>query len=537
MRAYLLAAMVLAAGLAGCLGTEEDPTEPGTDPGPGSNISVAWPAQAVPFQEGHDHTDRAAHQGLSTPNFETLGYDPLETEYHGGTSGGYLCGEAATEGERDLVVTHSFGTDVAFVVVDVSDPASPETIGEFSLPSSHTYDVAVTPDGTYVGLAIAEVTPDTPDDTPGPSAATSTSGTTLTWEYETACGPTVQQTEQVPYKNGVLLVDISDPASPSVADYRPQPVIGPHSIFATSIDGTPQILASTTNLAHSASYFTFFTVQETPVGANLVEQHEYTAQYPGQSYQGEMPALQNGHVDGWIAQHPVDNETYAYLANWNGGMHVLQHDPMTGTWERVAVWDDYDSEAGAGMTGSIHGTYPMDETWNGTHYTFVGQEVVGRPADRPTGQIIMMDTTDPANPEPVARWTLPTDVEFDGSLLFSTHYVTVVDRTLFVSLYHGGVWAVGTEPIDGTNQLPTKGVFIPDRTPPNPALDYADFGWTPIVLDVLQLPGGNLAVLDGTSGAYTVHFDPSIQVPQPEPWTQDGWTPSGNVQHGLLGTS
>lgn len=552
MREALLAVLLITVSFAGCLGTDDD-TDPDTDPDTPGNVSAVWAEKAVPFEEGHDHADRSQHTGLSTPNFQVLGYDPMATEYHGGTSGGYLCGDVATEGERDIAISHSFSTDVAFVVLDVTDPSQPRTIGELVLPYSHTYDAAVTPDGKYVALAISEVSPDTgPDDQqipPTGPAVTSTAAqdgsTTLTMEYTTACGTTTVAHEQVPYKNGVVLVDISDPEEPSIADYLPQPVFGPHSIFATSIDGTYQVLASTTNLAHSTSYFTFLTIEETPLGARLVEEHEYSAQYPGQSFQGDQPALTNGHVDGWIAKHPVDDTTYAYLANWNGGMHVLARDGPADTWQRVAVWNDYDASAGAGMTGSIHGTYPVSTTWevsgalceaveaeasNGSscerHYTFAGQEVVGRPAERPTGQIVMLDTTDPADPQAVARWTMPTDTEFEGSLLFSTHYVTVVDRTLFVSTYHGGVWAAGTEPIEGTHELPTKGVFIPDRappTPPNP--DYISFDWTPIVLDVLALPSGDLVVFDGTSGAYTVGFDDAMPVPQPEPWTEDGWTP------------
>lgn len=537
MRTWAFALLLLLAPLAGCLGEDPDPEPPEA----GERVPEDWHETAIPHGEDHDHDEVRHHRNLTTPNFDVVGYDPLETDYHGFTSGDFFCGEAATEGERDLVVTHSFGTDVALLVLDVAEPENPELVAEIALPNSHVYDVGVTPDGAYAALALSEIEPTTPDDVqqpepPDAGAEADRSGEPAPVRVETrsACGTTAQQTDETPYKNGVLLVDLADPTEPAIVDYRPQPVIGPHSIHAQNVDGEPRILATTTNLQHQTSYFTVLEIEETPLGPRLVEEDTYQAQYPGQSGSGDQPPLVNGHIDGWIQTHPLDDETYAYLANWNGGMHVLQHDPDQGSWDLVSVWNDFDPSRGAGMTGQIHGTLPMPDAENGTHVTWIGQEVTDRPAERPTGQIIKMDTTDPANPQPLARWTLPTDTAFNGSLQFSTHYVRVLDDTLFVSLYHGGVWAAGTDPIPGTHELPTKGMFVPDERPPNPPdanLTFLD--WAPTVLDVLTLPGGELVVLDGASGVYTVSFDgTAADVPRPEPWTEDDWSPDqGTVSH------
>jgi hypothetical protein len=529
--AALACGLLAAVALAGCVG-EEDPGEDPEDPAGEAPVPDDWHDEAIPLGADHDHSAPEDHRDRSTPNFEVVGHDPLQTEYHGFTSGDYFCGERASTDERDLVVTHSFGTDVAFLVVDVTDPAAPELVAEIALPNSHVYDVAVTPDGAYAALGVSEVEPTTPDDVQEPDVppeppAEEDDGFVM--ETRSACGTTTQQTDETPYKNGVLLVDLADPTQPEISDYRGQPPVGPHSVHAQLVDGEPRILTAVANLQHQSSYFGFFQVEETPFGPRLVEEDVHQAQYPGDGSAGDQPPLTNGHVDGWIQEHPVENATYAYLANWDGGMHVLEHDPDNGTWNLVSVWNDYDASAGPGMTGQIHGTLPMEGTDDeGRHITWIGQEVLDRPEARPTGQILKMDTTDPTEPEPLARWTLPTDVAFNGSLQFSTHYVRVVDDTLFVSLYHGGVWAAGTEPIDGTDQLPTKGVFVPDREVPNPPdanLTFLD--WAPTVLDVLDLPGDELAVLDGASGVYTVRYNETAEasVPQPEPWNEDGWTP------------
>jgi len=522
MRRSWLAIALVTAAFAGCLGSTDDeqtPTEPSTGEDEIPPEDVKWAEKALPDGENHDHTSREGHRGLSTENFDLLGFDPLITEYHNATSGDYFCGEVAADGEQDLAVTHGFGNDVAFVVADVSNPDQPEKLGELVLEYSHTYDVSVTPDGQYVALAISGA--DTgPDD--GPAGLATDTPTTIEATYETRCGETVdmQFPAEGPYQSGVLLVDISDPASPEITDYEPQPAYGPHSIFATEVDDTYHILASTTNLEHQASYFTFFGIESTPAGGQLVQQAEYTAQQPADSWQGDQPPLTNGHIDGWIQQHPVTNATVAYLANWNGGMHVVELSD-TGV-ERLAIWNNYDDTAGDQMTGQVHGTYPLETTWDGKHYTFAGQEVTNRPAERPSGEVIMFDTTDPANPEPVARWTLPDDVSYN-SLMFSTHYFTVVDQTLFVSNYHGGVWAVDASPEAGP-ELPTEGVFVPDRTSPQPPdRNRTSFDWTPTVLDVLALPSGDLVLWDATSGIYTVGFDESVDVPSPDPWTADAW--------------
>ncbi len=526
MRTLTITLLLLTAGIAGCLGDDSGPDdEPGGEALP---TDATWAEKAVPHGDGHDHADRGQHTDLSTLNFEVVGWTPAETEHHGATSGDYLCGGIATEGERDLAVVHSFGTDVAFVVVDVTDRANPEKIGEFVLENTHTYDVDVTPDGAYVTLATSPL--DTgPDEGPADQAETALAPSpgdrelrSVDWRFETACGTQQQGTELLPLASGVVLVDLTDPTSPQFADYEPEPPVGAHSVFTTEVDGTYWVLGSNTNLVHQTSFFHFYTIEELPTGAQLVEQAAYSAQNPDAG--SEVP-LTNGHVDGWIQEHPETGETLAYLANWNGGLHIVRIDGP-GQLTRLAVWNDYDPDAGAGMTGVIHEALPMDTLWDGdTHYTFIGQEVGSRPAERPTGQIVMLDTTDPASPEPVARWTLPVDVEFGASLQFSTHYIEVDEttRTLFVTLYHGGMWAVDADPGQGP-ELPTLGVFIPDKAPPSPPPDHlAIFRWTPIVMDVHQLPTGELVVWDGTSGTYTVSFDSDLPVPTPEPWTQDAW--------------
>ncbi|MBI2077379.1 MAG: hypothetical protein HYT80_03270 [Euryarchaeota archaeon] len=496
--------------VAGCAGGERGGETPRPTQTP--DVPLDWAAKALPFGSGHGHADPLQHQDLSTPNFEVLGWDPLETGYHGANSGGYYCGDVGAKAGQRIAVTHSFSSDVALIVIDVTDPAKPTKLGELAIPRIHVYDVAMFPDASFAVLAT------------NPARATPTAEAGASVPIRTdACGRTTSlDQEPVPYSSSVVLVDLANPQQPRVVDSVAQPAIGPHSVFATLIDGKRFVLAATTNLVHQVSYFTFFTVDAVPaVGPRLTQYGVFDAQYPAPP--AGTPPLSNGHVDGWIQKHPTTKEVLAYLANWNGGLIIVRLEGP-GQVRQVANWNDYDTSKGKEMTGQIHDALPIEGTWDGKHYTFIGQEIVTRPANRPTGQVILLDTTDPARPTPKARWTLPVDVEWSNAsdqLIFSTHYIELVNQTLFVSLYHGGVWAVDARPEKGP-ELPTLGVFVPDRIAPKVRAG-AQADPAPEVLDVLALENGDLVSYDGRGGVYVYRFTDTGDVPVPAPWTKDAW--------------
>ncbi|HEV8359046.1 MAG TPA: hypothetical protein VGR28_01180 [Candidatus Thermoplasmatota archaeon] len=501
------APLLLALALAGCLAPSAPPSPPG---GPAGPVAADWHVRALPFGEGHNHSSPAEHANLSTPNFRVLGWDPLPTDlYQGAGAGGYFCGEAAQTAEgRRLAVVGSFSSDVAFVVSDVTDPAHPTTVGEYALPGVHVYDVAITRDGLHVAVGTNPEPPALPIPLLGagprgvqPMVRSCGSG----WR---AAGPE----QQLPLAPGVVLVGVADPANPVFEDFAPTPVIGPHSVSTADVDGAQYVLASITNLQHQASYFTLFEVTATPLGPKLVELSTYQAPPPGPNV-----ALVNGHVDGSIQKHPLDGKVYAYLADWDAGVIIVDiTNPRTPI--QVSQWTDYTGPGpldSGDATGAIHDALPIEGLWDEKHYTLAGQELGGRPQNRPSGWVHILDTTDPANPQLVGQWVLPVDVQWDSFLMFSTHYIDVVNRTLFVSMYHGGVWAVD---LSGNLSAPkTLGVFEPTNVPAIPAAHAAD-GWTPDVLQAIALPTGDLVVYDDSTGLYVVRFDPTVDVPPVGPW-------------------
>lgn len=528
---FVFAVLLASVGVAGCLGDERPTPAAGSDGAPedGGTLTENWPARALPDSQRHAHADPAQHENLSTPNFDLEGYTPLATDYHDATSGSYACGGTGAREGREFVAVQSFSTDVAFVMADVTDPTDPRKVGELALPTTHVWGIEMTPDARFVLLATSPFD-DGPDQTPSsaePAAAGPRDRSGPTWTD--ACGDTRPAIEDpLPYASGVVLVDVRDPSQPEVVDYVPEPVQGAHTVHARTIDGTTVVLAGIAHqAAHAASHFSFFTLEETTAGPQLVPYGEYHSAWPGPSPAARQPPVGNGHLDGWIQQHPGTGDTLAYLANWNGGIRIVRLDGP-GRIQEVGRWTDWDPSAGDNMVGNWHTVQPATTEWNGTHYTVVGQEVTARPAERPTGQVLLLDTTDPSRPEPVARWTLPADVAWSGRLQFTTHYVEMNEsaRRLFVATAHAGLWAVDLDRESAADgQLDPLGVYVPARVPPQP--QPGTIGGrpspAPIVSDVWSIGEGRLAIADGPSGLYTLDFHANVSVPEPSPWTGDGW--------------
>lgn len=513
-----LGVLLLAAGCLG-LGSDEAIEDEHAD------VEEDWYERAFPYEEDHDHTNVSQHAGLSTPNFDVIGYNPLITEYHGATSGDYFCGGVGSDGDREYAVVNSFFTDVAIVVIDVTDPEDPQLVGELVLPGTHVYDADITGDARWAVLGMYPLDEEDEHD----QATPTDEEVTITPVWRDACGNEHTGHEAlVPQARGTVLVDLGDPTNPEVADYDAQPPTGPHSVFATTIDGEHFLLSSVPNTQQATSYYTLYNVLDAPIsGGTLVKAGTWSAQYT--DVQTDRPEertpLSTGHLDGWVAKHPITDEIMVYIANWDGGIILLNYEGP-GVLTEAGVWNDYDEAKGPGMSGTWHGILPLDETWDGRHYTIIHQEVGQSPAERPTGMVAILDTTDPEDPFPVARWTLPVqppEDAWDAHLQFSTHYVAYHDETLFVSLYHGGVWAVDASQ-EHWPEMPSKGVFIPDQASPEPVPEALNNyqRWSPIILDVLPLADGSLVTFDIT-GAYTLSFDKTLEIPTPDPWHEEPW--------------
>jgi hypothetical protein len=489
--------------LVGCLASPAPPDPFGEYPS-------AWSEKALPFGDDHDHFDYKHHANLSTPNFEVVGYDPLLSDTVGGTVGGHHCGDAqdAPDGRRLAAVEARYLG--GFAIIDVTDPADPRWLGEFVMRQTRVYDVAVVPDGRHVLLVTTSQNPYAA--IPGLPPSLPPLGEQAGLSWRDACTGTThpirlatEDTVTRPFS--LLLVDIRNPSSPSLVDQRPIPMDG-HSVFATWIGNEIRILVSIYGPA-DYDYYQIYTLTATPAGTRLEHLSTIAVQNLG------PPVAKIAAHDGWIATHPITQRTLAYLT---GGADFLIVDVTDArSPEMLSRWTDYDPDASA-YTGNLHSVFPMTSLVNGTHYTVVGPEWGGHPGPRPSGTIWVLDTTDPDRPNAVAAWTLPHEVEWNGTYMFSNHYFGVWSRTLFVSMYHGGVWALDLSTLSptGFQLLPSIGAFLPDQPSPSPPSQI--LRWTPTLQEILPFADGTLVTFDGASGVYTLRFDEARPMPAPEPW-------------------
>lgn len=392
------------------------------------------------------------------------------------------------------------------------------------MANTQVYDVAMTPDQRFVLLSIWPFDSG-PDQTPDPARD---GGTGL--EFRDACtgtsSPVRGPESGLPFTDGVVLVDIQNPRNPIVVDFRSFPPLGGHSIQVAELDGRTIILVSGLNFVHQASYYVFMDIVDLAgPKLNILSFYQYIPE-------AVPPPLVSSLHDGFLQKHPVTGEHLAYLAYSGTGLVIVNIDDPTAP-RFVSRWNDDGRDlARVKPTGmGLHGVVPAKEPWDARHYSIVGEECSGRPAQMPTCLVAVLDTTEPASPKFVGAWTLPADVQWSSGYQFSPHYFDLVGRTLFVTTYHGGVWAVDLSTTQSLGQMPSIGVFLPDLESPKPARNYrsalnqalltalaADVTNAPMVMDLNPLSDGTLVVYDNTSGVYTVRFHADQPAPAPEPW-------------------
>ncbi|HEX9815916.1 MAG TPA: hypothetical protein VGB18_02960, partial [Candidatus Thermoplasmatota archaeon] len=262
--------------LAGCLDeTGESASARARRLGQGTSAGTVafhpeWFELALPNGDEHNHKDLAQHTNLSTPNFDVVGWDPLVTEYHGKAAGGYFCGDvSAKTDDRQLAVVHSWVSDVGFILLDISDPANPRMLSEFLLQNSHVYDLAITEDQQYVLLGTIH---DGQNYDAGygpvtipPLASQLVMRDACTGEERVVDGPE----QGLPFASGLILVDITNPRNPTIADFRHFPILGSHSVVSADVGGRTIVVSTVENIPGELSYYVFLEILQTPAGAKL----------------------------------------------------------------------------------------------------------------------------------------------------------------------------------------------------------------------------------------------------------------------------
>jgi hypothetical protein len=343
---------------------------------------------------------------------------------------------------RDYAVTGTWGADGWAYFWDVTDPANLTKTDSIHVDARTVNDVKVSPDGRYAALS-----------------------------REGASNR----------RNGVVILDLADPAHPVVAsEYSDGLTGGVHNMFATNdhlfalSNGDKYVILDVTDLANPT----------------------YVSEY-------NHP---NSRVhDVWV----YDGVAYSY--EWGTGVVVV--DVGNGKWggsiENPVFVTNFPYPV-----GRTHAAFPYYQEDTGKFYLFLGDEIMGRGAgaawngpdspfvpeggDRPAvfdGYIHIVDFTDPANPRDVARYHVPE---------FGTHNSWVEDGMLYQAYYDGGLRVVDVsgELMGNLAEQGREVAVYKSFDPDNQWAANAPTVWG------AQLHKGNVFFTDLVSGLWAVKITP-----------------------------
>ncbi len=283
---------------------------------------------------------------------------------------------------RDYALTGSkMGNGVAFVW-DVTDPASIVKTDSVTVDARTTNDVKASPDGRY-GVVSREGASDR--------------------------------------RNGVVILDLADPAHPTVASTWDEGVTGGvHNVFATD------------------EHLFVLSAGDKYVILDMADIYE-------PRYVGEYDHPDSRVHDVWV------HDGVAYSAEWENGIVVV--DVGNGRWGGSPENPVFVTNVPL-PSGRTHAVFPYFQKSTGKFYLVAGDEIVNRDGlawegtgpdhrvryDPETGRggypratsgyIQIVDFTDPASPEMVARYEVSE---------YGTHNMWVEDDVLYQAYYEGGL--------------------------------------------------------------------------------------------------
>jgi hypothetical protein len=345
---------------------------------------------------------------------------------------------------RDYAVTGTWGSDGFTYFWDVTDPTNHVLVDSIQVDARTVNDVKVSPDGRYA---------------------------TLTREGASD------------RRNGVVIIDLADPANPVLAiEYDEGLTGGVHNAFP--MDDYLYVLSGGEKylIVDMADIYNPRTVSEVNLPGSRIH-------------------------DVWV------HDGIAYSAEWRTG--VVMTDVGNGRWggspENPVVVTTYPLPG-----GNTHAVFPYYQESTGRFYIFAGDEVIGRsgfaleggnnraPYDpdvpgtgtprNTAGYIHIVDFTDPENPEKVARYHVPE---------YGTHNIWVEDDILYQAYYEGGLRVVDVSGLLMGN-LYTQGREIAVFKPNDPIgyVHNAPTTWSAMPFK------GNIFLSDANSGLWAMKLEP-----------------------------
>lgn len=467
----LVALLALAAG---CLQSTPPP-----EPTHTFSDTFTSPANPIPFGPGHDHADPAQHRFAR--NAELVAIDDLR-DY------GWA--------ENFVVGAHAVDLHDNLLAVGVNAGETDDGQQGF-----HLYDVSTNLTHISYYLAPQPVSGDR-------TIAFDEAGTTVYLGYEGAG-----------VRPGVAAIDVSDPTNPVERAFWSDPQnYGAHTVGAATMDGVRYVFSIA-------------------LGVNILRDDgdalTLVGKYVTNDQLSALDALGMLNTDDGADAAAVA-QTYALRSLYGHDMSVY-HDPIT-TKTFLLVAYAYDGLKILDLT--IPSLPVLQARWMPPpdtahkHYTHSVQAergadgrlivVVGSETFEPANQNIaspvwILDATaavdDPVplrtEPSHLSTWRNPGNAPA-GNLGISVHFFRIVEGILYISHYHGGVWAVDlrTEAARATPEA--FGYMMPVgpgaiRAPEGCCIGFSLDG-VPMVFDVAAQPGGTVFAADLTQGVSRIQF-------------------------------
>lgn len=466
MRTVLITCLVLTAGLAGCL----------ADQAPSQGLEEqSTPPVRADLVQSHDHGDISLHgqdRGL-----EQVGYHNLAPGTDGSQAtdrGPWMNTEIALHEGRAFV--GYTGAPWLLSVVDVTDPTRPELLGSADGGSAWAMDIDASEDGQWAFVSVYN----------GPVV-----GSLFARDYvvENPQAPTG------PGAPGVAVVDARDPSSPQVTGFLPIHGLGPHTaVHHTFPDGRGFVFANKAEGGVPGNAIVIAEVVAAPGGGRTLA--------PVSEFHLDLTDGGTFPHDVDVREHPITGQMLLYAAWWDAGLVIVDvTDPAQP--EMVAHFEGYPAD----QEVQLHDVHPYPEAIDGKHYTVSSPEI---PGGDTTGHVRIYDTTDPASPELVGSWTLPSDVVVDEPFLFSTHnFAFLPDGRIALAHGHAGVWILDwlgpggvTDPDPAQIEKPVATAYHVPSEPGAPVPEWNPVSGAPWVWGTQIDADGRIWALDAATGLH-----------------------------------
>ncbi len=468
-RPLLLSILIVATATAGCTSSEE--TAPAL---------FTTPLDPIPVEVdggGHLHNDPDQHRFAL--NASLLGHDNLQRF---GASAEAVVGAHALAIRGDLLAVAVNGGDSdegqqGFHLFNVSNPEALQHLSfwDAGVPVNGDRTIAFSADGKTVFLGF----------------------------------------EGAGIKPGVAAIDVSDPLTPKQVAFWDDPQdFGSHTISAGVVGGVQYVfsLAVGVNiLRYDDDGFTMVGKYVAAEGGALADTPTFIDPADPQNTYWRTYAIRT--LYGHDMNFYLDPETgiplllvaYAY-----DGLKILDLSQPTAPLLLANWMPPADSE-------HRHYTHSVtaERTADGRLIVVAGSETFEDQNNHIASPIWILDATqvvleDTANPVHLSTWRNPSEAPA-GRLGLSVHFFRQQDGMIYLSHYHGGVWAIDISTPELREAPRNAGYIMPVPEHATPVPEECCIGWdldgAPMVFDVEVSRDGTVFAADLVQGVSSVRFD------------------------------